>query len=56
MTSMNAKQQELIQARERIERLPKSKIRAIANASLGLEGLIPLWFGESDLPTPEFIK
>lgn len=56
MTSMNAEQQELVQARERIERLPKSKIRAIANASLGLEGLIPLWFGESDLPTPEFIK
>lgn len=56
MTSMNAERQELIQARERIERLPKSKIRAIANASLGLEGLIPLWFGESDLPTPEFIK
>ncbi len=56
MTDMNAEQRDLIQARERIERLPKSKIRAIANASLGLEGLIPLWFGESDLPTPEFIK
>ena len=51
---MNAQQN--IQAREQIERLPHSKIRAIANASFGLEGLIPLWFGESDLPTPEFIK
>ncbi len=42
--------------RERVEQLPSSKIRDVANASLGLEGLIPLWFGESDLPTPDFIK
>ena len=53
---MNAERSGLIKARERIERLPTSKIREIANASLGLEGLIPLWFGESDLPTPDFIK
>ena len=56
MTQVNAEQQGLMHVRERIERLPRSKIRAIANTSLGLEGLIPLWFGESDLPTPEFIK
>ena len=53
---MNAERSGLIKARERIERLPTSKIREIANTSLGLEGLIPLWFGESDLPTPDFIK
>lgn len=41
--------------RERVERLPASRIREIANTSLGLEGLIPLWFGEPDLPTPDFI-
>ena len=23
---------------------------------MGLEGPIPLWFGEADLPTPDFIK
>jgi aspartate/methionine/tyrosine aminotransferase len=45
-----------VSARKRVEQLPSSKIRDIANASLGLEGLIPLWFGESDLPTPDFIK
>ena len=42
--------------RAQVERLPASKIREIANSSLGLEGLIPLWFGEPDLPTPDFIS
>ncbi len=41
--------------RAQVERLPASKIREIANASLGMEGIIPLWFGEPDLPTPDFI-
>ena len=41
--------------RAQIERLPASKIREIANTSLGMEGIIPLWFGEPDLPTPDFI-
>ncbi len=41
--------------RAQVERLPASKIREIANSSLGMEGLIPLWFGEPDLPTPDFI-
>ena len=42
--------------RAQVERLPASKIREIANASLGMEGIIPLWFGEPDLPTPDFIS
>lgn len=42
--------------RAQVERLPASKIREIANSSLGLEGIIPLWFGEPDLPTPDFIS
>jgi aspartate/methionine/tyrosine aminotransferase len=41
--------------RAQVERLPASKIREIANTSLGMEGIIPLWFGEPDLPTPDFI-
>lgn len=44
-----------LQIRDQVERLPASQIRQIANASLGLEGIIPLWFGEPDLPTPDFI-
>ncbi len=53
---MIAERSGLIKARERIERLPISQIREIANTGVGLEGLIPLWIGESDLSTPDFIK
>ena len=36
-------------------KIPVSKLRQLANATMGTEGLIPLWFGEPDIPTPEFI-
>ena len=42
--------------REQILRLPSSEIRDVAEIGLDLPGLIPLWFGESDEPTPDFIK
>jgi aspartate/methionine/tyrosine aminotransferase len=29
--------------------------RVLANAAMGVEGLIPLWFGEPNQPTPQFI-
>lgn len=32
-----------------------SRIRELANQAMDIEGLIPLWFGESDQPTPRFI-
>lgn len=35
--------------------IPVSKLRQLANATMGTEGLITLWFGEPDIPTPEFI-
>lgn len=35
--------------------IPVSKLRKLANATMDVEGLIPLWFGEPDVPTPEFI-
>jgi aspartate/methionine/tyrosine aminotransferase len=41
--------------RATIESLPASKIREIADAGSGRADLIPLWFGESDTPTPKFI-
>lgn len=41
--------------RRRIARIKESGIRVIANATMGREDVIPLWFGESDQPTPEFI-
>ena len=34
---------------------PESGIVAVANHGRGKDGLIPLWVGEGDLPTPDFI-
>jgi aspartate/methionine/tyrosine aminotransferase len=42
--------------RPAIEALQGSWIRVIADANLGRDGVIPLWFGEPDRPTPQFIK
>ncbi len=41
--------------RTRIAHLEESGIRAIADAAMGRDDVIPLWFGESDRPTPDFI-
>ena len=42
--------------RQVIDRLPGSKIREVANAGLGRSDVLPFWFGESDEPTPAFIR
>ena len=42
--------------RPAIEQLQGSWIRVIADANLGRKDVIPLWFGEPDRPTPQFIK
>jgi aspartate/methionine/tyrosine aminotransferase len=42
--------------RPAIESLQGSWIRVVADANLGRDDVIPLWFGEPDLPTPQFIK
>jgi aspartate/methionine/tyrosine aminotransferase len=39
-----------------IAALPGSRIAAIADYGRDRADLIPLWFGESDLPTPRFIQ
>ena len=36
--------------------LKESSIRAIANFGMSQKDVIPLWFGESDIVTPDFIK
>ena len=36
--------------------LRRSEIRAVANAGMGRTDVLPFWFGESDLPTPAFIR
>jgi len=33
-----------------------SLIRELANSAMGRENLLPFWFGESDQPTPSFIR
>jgi aspartate/methionine/tyrosine aminotransferase len=39
-----------------IDQLPGSKIREVANAGLGRSDVLAFWFGESDEPTPEFVR
>ncbi|MDE2464589.1 MAG: pyridoxal phosphate-dependent aminotransferase [Alphaproteobacteria bacterium] len=43
-------------ARDLVHGLPASKVREVANAGFGQSGVLRFWFGESDEPTPEFIK
>jgi aspartate/methionine/tyrosine aminotransferase len=44
------------QARDCINRMPASKVREIANSGFGREDLLRFWFGESDQPTPDYIR
>jgi len=42
--------------RPSLDPLPASRIREVANAALGRDDVLPFWFGEGDLPTPQFIR
>ncbi len=42
--------------REAIRDLSGSLIREVANAGMGRSDILPFWFGESDRPTPTFIR
>ncbi len=42
--------------RPAVRALQPSLIRKLANAAIGRTDIIPLWFGEPDKPTPEFIR
>ena len=39
-----------------VEMVPRSRIRELAEIAMGMEGVLRLYFGESNLPTPEYIK
>lgn len=39
-----------------VERVPHSRIRELAEIAMGMDGVLRLYFGESNLPTPDFIK
>lgn len=45
-----------IQARPAVRALSSSLIREVANAAMGKADVLPFWFGESDQPTPQFIR
>ena len=42
--------------RRSLEDLPGSLIRHVAEPNMGRKELLKLWFGEPDVPTPQFIK
>ncbi len=43
-------------ARPRIQALSASLIREVANSAMGRKDILPFWFGESDQPTPTYIR
>lgn len=43
-------------ARPQVRQLRSSLIREVANAGLGRTDILAFWFGESDQPTPAFIR
>src|SRR5437588_7448667 len=43
-------------ARPEVLSLRASKIREVANAGMGRKDILAFWVGESDQPTPEFIR
>ncbi len=43
-------------ARPEVLALRTSEIREVANAGMGREDILPFWVGESDQPTPDFIR
>ncbi|MET0272096.1 MAG: pyridoxal phosphate-dependent aminotransferase [Phenylobacterium sp.] len=43
-------------ARPEVQGLRASQIREVANAAMGREDVLAFWFGESDQPTPAFIR
>jgi aspartate/methionine/tyrosine aminotransferase len=44
------------ESRHAIRKLQASLIREVADRALGHEDVLPFWFGESDQPTPAFIR
>jgi aspartate/methionine/tyrosine aminotransferase len=39
-----------------VERVPRSRIRELAEIAMGMDGVLRLYFGESNVPTPDYIK
>jgi len=39
-----------------VDSVPHSRIRELAEIAMGMDGVLRLYFGESNLPTPDYIK
>src|SRR5271157_4234774 len=39
-----------------VENVPRSRIRELAEIAMPMDGVLRLYFGESNLPTPDYIK
>jgi aspartate/methionine/tyrosine aminotransferase len=46
----------MVEARQAVRELQSSLIREVANAGMGNPDILRFWFGESDQPTPLFIR
>jgi aspartate aminotransferase len=43
-------------ARDTVRALSSSRIRDVANTAMGRADVLPFWFGESEHPTPDFVR
>ena len=55
MMGMSNQRDPSLPIRHQVEKLEDSLIREIAHEGMKDRDIIPLWFGEPDLPTPNFI-
>jgi aspartate/methionine/tyrosine aminotransferase len=42
--------------RAALDRIESSRIREVSDIGMAMEGVTPLWFGESDIITPDFVR
>jgi len=42
--------------RAALEHIESSRIREVSDIGMAMEGVTPLWFGESDMTTPDFVR
>jgi aspartate aminotransferase len=56
MRLLDAKMILMPQLAASVEMVPRSRIRELAEVAMGMDGVLRLYFGESNLPTPEYIK
>jgi aspartate aminotransferase len=53
---MKAYYSEMPRIAHSVEIVPRSRIRELAEIAMGMDGVLRLYFGESNIPTPDYIK